>query len=155
MSAESFGSAACPSVPEVTVLRPIFRLEQVQQSCGYVNNKESSEWIVMVWWFDYADKLNNQQYLLIAVVQKVIGRFKELNNRRTYTRVFPFLSWIQRYSLRRDLPLDVISGCTVAIMHIPQGEKKRRRFIVVILWLNPLIIVLKVWDTLFWRICQQ
>lgn len=36
-------------------------------------------------------------------------------------RVFPFLKWIPHYSVRRELPLDIISGCTVAIMHIPQG----------------------------------
>jgi solute carrier family 26, other len=33
---------------------------------------------------------------------------------------FPILSWVQSYK-KEDLLGDVISGCTVAIMHIPQG----------------------------------
>jgi hypothetical protein len=33
---------------------------------------------------------------------------------------FPILSWLQSYK-KEDLLGDVISGCTVAIMHIPQG----------------------------------
>lgn len=36
--------------------------------------------------------------------------------------IFPFLSILRGYSLRADLPNDVISGLTVGIMHIPQGK---------------------------------
>lgn len=34
----------------------------------------------------------------------------------------PILSWLPRYNFRTDFVGDVISGTTVAIMHIPQGE---------------------------------
>lgn len=35
--------------------------------------------------------------------------------------VFPILQWLPKYSLKRDLMADIVAGCTVAIMHIPQG----------------------------------
>ena len=33
----------------------------------------------------------------------------------------PILSWLPKYNIRKNLPGDIISGFTVAIMHIPQG----------------------------------
>ena len=36
--------------------------------------------------------------------------------------VFPILVWLPKYSWRKKLASDVIAGCTVAIMHIPQGN---------------------------------
>ncbi|KAF2364874.1 SLC26A/SulP transporter [Trinorchestia longiramus] len=33
----------------------------------------------------------------------------------------PLLSWLPKYSFKTNLLSDVISGCTVAIMHLPQG----------------------------------
>lgn len=35
--------------------------------------------------------------------------------------IFPIFTWLSQYSLKNDLFGDIISGCTVAIMHIPQG----------------------------------
>lgn len=37
--------------------------------------------------------------------------------------IFPIFSWLSRYSLKDDLIGDIISGCTVAVMHIPQGKE--------------------------------
>lgn len=36
--------------------------------------------------------------------------------------IFPIFTWLSRYNVKNDLVGDIISGCTVAIMHIPQGE---------------------------------
>lgn len=36
--------------------------------------------------------------------------------------IFPVLSWLSQYNVKNDLIGDIISGCTVAIMHIPQGK---------------------------------
>lgn len=36
--------------------------------------------------------------------------------------IFPFLSILSQYNIKNDLVGDIISGCTVAIMHIPQGK---------------------------------
>ena len=37
-------------------------------------------------------------------------------------QVFPFLRILRGYSLRSDLPSDIVAGLTVGIMHIPQGR---------------------------------
>lgn len=34
---------------------------------------------------------------------------------------FPILTWLSQYNVKTDLLGDVISGFTVAVMHIPQG----------------------------------
>lgn len=36
--------------------------------------------------------------------------------------VFPFLGIMRKYNLRKDILYDIISGLTVGVMHIPQGE---------------------------------
>lgn len=36
--------------------------------------------------------------------------------------IFPIFTWMSQYSFRNDLICDIISGCTVAVMHIPQGR---------------------------------
>ncbi|XP_055598517.1 sulfate anion transporter 1-like [Uranotaenia lowii] len=35
--------------------------------------------------------------------------------------VFPILVWLREYSWKRDFVADLIAGCTVGVMHIPQG----------------------------------
>jgi len=37
------------------------------------------------------------------------------------TGMFPFLVWLPQYSWKIDFPADIIAGCTIAVMHIPQG----------------------------------
>lgn len=36
--------------------------------------------------------------------------------------LFPVLTWLTHYNIKNDLVGDIVSGCTVAIMHIPQGN---------------------------------
>lgn len=38
--------------------------------------------------------------------------------------LFPITSWLPKYSWRKDLISDVISGFTVTVMHISQGMEK-------------------------------
>ncbi|XP_037917492.1 solute carrier family 26 member 6-like isoform X1 [Hermetia illucens] len=35
--------------------------------------------------------------------------------------IFPILDWLPKYSWKNDLVADIVTGCTVAVMHIPQG----------------------------------
>lgn len=39
--------------------------------------------------------------------------------------IFPIFTWLPQYKIKNDLIGDIISGCTVAIMHIPQGKIHR------------------------------
>lgn len=36
--------------------------------------------------------------------------------------MLPLLSWLSQYNIKRDIIGDIVSGCTVAVMHIPQGK---------------------------------
>lgn len=38
-----------------------------------------------------------------------------------FRSVFPIFTWLSQYNIKNDLMGDIISGCTVAVMHIPQG----------------------------------
>lgn len=42
--------------------------------------------------------------------------------KRFVLNIFPVIGWLSQYSVKNDLLADVISGCTVAVMHIPQGK---------------------------------
>lgn len=58
--------------------------------------------------------------MLSIVLEKNI---KKLNIKSVYRflfETFPIISWLGSYK-KDDFLNDVISGCTVAIMHIPQG----------------------------------
>ena len=37
-------------------------------------------------------------------------------------RLMPILSWLPKYSIKKDLLADITGGVTVGIMHIPQGN---------------------------------
>lgn len=39
-----------------------------------------------------------------------------------FLSIFPIISWLPGYKIKHDLVSDLIAGCTVAIMHIPQGR---------------------------------
>lgn len=43
--------------------------------------------------------------------------------RKYLASMFPVFTWLARYDLGRDLVGDLIAGGTVAVMHIPQGER--------------------------------
>ncbi|XP_076332259.1 sulfate transporter-like isoform X2 [Tachypleus tridentatus] len=35
--------------------------------------------------------------------------------------LFPVIKWLRNYDIKRDLVYDIVSGCTCAILHVPQG----------------------------------
>jgi len=37
-------------------------------------------------------------------------------------RFLPFLQWVSNYSLKKDLLADIVSGFTVGVMKVSQGE---------------------------------
>lgn len=46
---------------------------------------------------------------------------KSIETKRIFFSIFPIFSWLPKYNFKNDLMGDLMSGCTVAIMHIPQG----------------------------------
>lgn len=71
--------------------------------------------------------------VIFAAAKKLARKVNNIDCKKSLQRIFPFLSWIQQYSVRKDLPLDIISGCTVAIMHIPQGELFEKEIVLIII----------------------
>ena len=54
------------------------------------------------------------------VLDKISQKFNTKSLARFIVRSFPIFSWMFSYK-KDDFVNDLISGCTVAIMHIPQG----------------------------------
>ncbi|EAL41086.3 AGAP010725-PA, partial [Anopheles gambiae str. PEST] len=48
-------------------------------------------------------------------------RMRKVDAKSCCSTVFPLITWLPEYSWGKDLVRDLISGCTVAVMHIPQG----------------------------------
>ncbi|XP_030746136.1 prestin-like [Sitophilus oryzae] len=46
---------------------------------------------------------------------------ENLRIKKVFIGFFPILDWLGKYNWKKDLFYDIISGITVAIMHIPQG----------------------------------
>lgn len=47
--------------------------------------------------------------------------FGKCNAKKMLIGLFPIFTWLSQYNFQKDIAGDLISGCTVAIMHIPQG----------------------------------
>uniref|UniRef100_A0A182QUW9 STAS domain-containing protein n=1 Tax=Anopheles farauti TaxID=69004 RepID=A0A182QUW9_9DIPT len=89
-------TAPSPNLPQVTVTRPVYQQHQLNDAYRYRKPQR---------------KLHRE---LMAHVRKVDGK-------TCCSNVFPFTTWLPEYSWSKDLVRDLISGCTVAVMHIPQG----------------------------------
>lgn len=50
------------------------------------------------------------------------SKIKNIKPAKVFLSLFPVFSWMSEYSVKNDLVGDIISGCTIAIMHIPQGN---------------------------------
>ncbi|XP_065352120.1 prestin-like [Cloeon dipterum] len=55
------------------------------------------------------------------LIQKAMGQLSPGKCAGCMLSVFPFFGWIRSYNFKRDLVDDLVSGCTVGVMHIPQG----------------------------------
>lgn len=60
--------------------------------------------------------------LLFPAMDDIIYKIKSTDPIGCVKDMFPVLNWLPKYSIKSDLPGDLISGLTVAVMHIPQGE---------------------------------
>ena len=53
--------------------------------------------------------------------QDAISDLKHRNWKSCFTSVIPSIHWLKDYNWKECIMPDIISGLTVAIMHIPQG----------------------------------
>ncbi|KFB34784.1 Slc26a5 [Anopheles sinensis] len=93
----SGGAGSSESIlPQLTVTRPIYQQDQLNDAYRYRKPKTKLK-----------------QVLLDSV--------RPTDAKSCCSNVFPLLTWLPEYSWSRDLVRDLVSGCTVAVMHIPQG----------------------------------
>lgn len=59
--------------------------------------------------------------------QSVFNRIRNVKTKDIFLSVFPLFSWLPQYDMKNNIVGDLVSGCTVAIMHIPQGKTVRIR----------------------------
>ncbi|XP_076060912.1 solute carrier family 26 member prestin isoform X2 [Oratosquilla oratoria] len=88
---------------DLYIVRPALTLPEVQDNFSYTHKEKKS----------VSEKLKKQ---IKSTFECDIGSVWSLVTQR-----LPILSWLPKYDVRTSLLGDVIAGCTVAIMHIPQG----------------------------------
>lgn len=54
----------------------------------------------------------------------ICSRIQNVKPKSIFLSVFPLFAWLSQYNVKSDLVGDLVSGCTVAIMHIPQGKNQ-------------------------------
>ncbi|XP_041785260.1 solute carrier family 26 member 10-like [Anopheles merus] len=84
------------ALPQVTVSRPLYQQHQLNDAYQYRKPKR-------------------------ALQRELKTRMRKVDAKSCCSTVFPLITWLPEYSWGKDLVRDLISGCTVAVMHIPQG----------------------------------
>ncbi|XP_055372387.1 prestin-like [Condylostylus longicornis] len=71
------------------------------------------------------DQLHKEFHFIQAkklnVSEELKKKVKKFSCIKILSSIFPIITWLSQYSIKDDLMSDIISGFTVAIMHIPQG----------------------------------
>lgn len=63
--------------------------------------------------------------------QMICQRLSGIKPTHVFLSIFPIFSWLSQYSVKSDFIHDVISGFTVAVMHIPQGNYSKNSIFLV------------------------
>jgi solute carrier family 26, other len=79
-----------------SVTRKVLKQDELEQISGYDRNKETAS-------------------------QSIRDGFNNLNYKNILYDFCPVLKWLPEYNCQKNLMSDIISGVTVAVMHIPQG----------------------------------
>ncbi|XP_018303628.1 solute carrier family 26 member 10 isoform X2 [Mycetomoellerius zeteki] len=84
------------SMLQIRLERPLYEHEMLNQNYDYEKPKSS-------------------------LMQNAINNIKSKNWQSCIVSTVPVIQWLSQYNWREDILPDIISGLTVAIMHIPQG----------------------------------
>ncbi|XP_055599343.1 solute carrier family 26 member 10-like [Uranotaenia lowii] len=87
---------AGPGLSPLTVIRPRYQQEELNQEMNY-------------------------RVPETRVCKEMIKSIRGVSAKGCARSVFPIFGWLSEYSWAQDFVPDLISGCTVAVMHIPQG----------------------------------
>ncbi|KRT85006.1 hypothetical protein AMK59_1856, partial [Oryctes borbonicus] len=83
---------------DLQVARPVYRQEELHEASNYTKPSTSLKHALN-------SKFNSISFLSIC------------------SSIIPVLSWLPKYRFKQDITGDIISGVTVAIMHIPQVKR--------------------------------
>jgi solute carrier family 26 protein len=61
--------------------------------------------------------------LFLSVLEGIRNNYREWKLVHFLQDLIPITQWLPHYQWRQDFVGDLISGITVAIMHIPQGKR--------------------------------
>jgi hypothetical protein len=61
-------------------------------------------------------------FLLFTALRKRIVKSGHCQPGKAILSLFPALIWLPKYQWKDNIVSDIVSGFTVAIMHIPQGK---------------------------------
>ncbi|XP_065082354.1 prestin-like [Ochlerotatus camptorhynchus] len=87
---------AAPGLSALAVVRPLYQQEELNEEMQY--------------------SVPERQ-----LVRDALNSVKGWSAKRCAKSVFPIFVWLSQYSWKRDIVSDLISGCAVAMMQIPQG----------------------------------
>ena len=80
-----------------SVTRNVLKQDELEKISGYDRHKESPS-------------------------ENILDGLRKLDFKNIAFDLCPVLKWLPEYQVKKNLMGDVISGITVAIMHIPQGK---------------------------------
>nr|XP_050869291.1 solute carrier family 26 member 10-like isoform X2 [Vespula vulgaris] len=81
---------------EMTVIRPIYRQDELHRTCKYAKPKRN-------------------------LTEEVSKRWRKADPWKIFKKSVPLISWLPEYNWRDNILGDLVAGITVAVMHIPQG----------------------------------
>lgn len=106
--------------PSTSVVRPVYLQEELNEDFLY---KKPSTHCKLYFYFQFSLKL----YFLFNFALNFFSDYKKLKNNlgncsfvKVIQNLVPATKWMRRYRWKEDFLGDVLSGFTVAIMHIPQ-----------------------------------
>ncbi|XP_047349970.1 solute carrier family 26 member 10-like [Vespa velutina] len=81
---------------EMTVIRPIYRQDELHRACKYAKPKRN-------------------------LTEEMSKKWRKANPWKILKKSIPLISWLPEYNWRNNILGDIVAGITVAVMHIPQG----------------------------------
>lgn len=69
---------------------------------------------------------NKYNFLIFKAIDKVKETAQNFSFKSLMHGFIPILKWLPEYSVKENLIGDLISGITIAVMHIPQGKPLRK-----------------------------
>lgn len=99
-------------------MKPLL-IEDLNELSGYSRKKNTCK---LKYLSVVIDPINYKYLFSILVTSSIKRSTNGCDFLSLITNLIPILKWLPKYSLKSDLPGDLIAGFTVFVMHIPQGK---------------------------------